>query len=111
MSDKRNAPVEMAVPNKGVMDGAVSSDYDSIVSDLFGQACMKILKLNEKKGADGYGCYDLTITDACMSVLYFSIGECHRDVFRIYRSEIERIGLDTALRSLIEVLDGEGDAE
>ena len=112
MSEKRNAPVDTGISNKGRMDGAANaSAYESIIADLFGQVCTRILKLNERKGADGYGCYDLTVTDSCISVLYFSIGECHRDVFRIYRSEIESIGLDTALRSLLEVLDGEGDAE
>ena len=110
MSKKRNAPVEMAVPNKGVMDGAVSSGYDSIVSDLFGQACLRIMKLNEKKGADGYGCYSLSYSDAALSVSYADADE-HYAVFHLFRSEINKIGMATALRSLIEILDGEGDAE
>ena len=112
MSEKRNAPVDAGTSNKGLMDGAANaSAYESIIAELFGQVCTRILKLNERKGADGYGCYDLTITDSCISAFYSNIGESHRDVFRIYRSEIERIGLDTALRSLLEVLNGEGDAE
>ena len=111
MSEKRNAPVDTGISNKGADANDATSAYEHIIAELFGQVCTRILKLNEKKGADGYGCYDLSITDSCISVFYSSIGECHRDVFRVYRSEIERVGLDTALRSLIEVLDGEGDAE
>ena len=112
MSEKRNAPVDTGISNKGRMDGAANaSAYESIIADLFGQVCTRILRLNEKKGADGYGCYDFSITDACITVMCFNIGISHRDVFRVYRSEIEDIGLDTALRSLLEVLDGEGDAE
>ena len=111
MSEKRNAPVDAGTSNKGADANEATSAYESIIAELFGQVCTRILRLNERKGADGYGCYDLSITDACLSVYYSSFGECHRTVYCVYRSEVESIGLDTALRSLIELLDGEGDAE
>lgn len=110
MSKKRNAPVGTAISNKGVLDGAVSSEYDSILSGLFGQACLRIMKLNEEKDSDGFGRYSFSYSDASLSVDYVGAGD-HHAVFQLYRTEINDIGMITALRSLIEILDGEGDAE
>lgn len=111
MSEKRNAPVETAISNKGnKMDGAESSGYDSILTELFGQVCVRLVHLNEKHCDDGYGCYQFSYSDAAMSVLYSDTTEYH-SIFHMYRSEIERVGMHTALRSLIEILNGEGDAE
>lgn len=114
MSEKRNAPVDTGISNKGEVDEVTApSVYESTLADLFGQACLRILKLNERKGSDGYGCYSFDISDASIAVYYWDRNdEHHMDcVFNLYRSEIKKIGMATALRSLIEILDGEGDAE
>lgn len=109
MSKKRNAPGEAATPFKGKKkDDLMTSRYESIITKLFGQACVLILALNEKhKDEDGYGVYSLSLLDACISVYkYTGTGEA-ATVFNAYKSEVEDIGLVTALRSLIEALDGE----
>ena len=105
MSEKEKAPVEMALSNKGQLDGELTR-YDSILSELFGQVCLTILHLNERKGEDGYGCYCLSFSDACLSA-YYSDMEDHRSIFHMYRMEIESVGMLTALRSLLEQLEGE----
>ena len=113
MSKKRNAHVVTGITNKGKTDGvAKSSTYEHIIADLFGQACLKLLKLNEKHhDDDGYGIYSLSVSDACISVYKYRMGdEGATYLFSVYASEIESIGLDTALCSLNEVLDGEAGA-
>lgn len=109
MAKKGNAPVEAATSGKGA--GAMEmSRFDSTLAELFGQACVMVLHLNEKKDADGYGLYSLSFTDACLSVYKCRAGdEAASYIFSIYACEINDIGLDTALRSLIEVLGGEAE--
>ena len=106
MIENKKGTGEAATSEPRAIDGELTQ-YDSILSELFGQVCVLVCKLNERKGADGYGCFDLTVTDSCISVFYSNIGESHKSVFCIYRTEIELIGLDTALRNLIEILKGE----
>ena len=108
MSKKRNAPVDAGTSSKGKMGNGAFTQYESIIAGLFGQACVRVLKLNEKhKDEEGYGVYSLSLLDACISVYkYTGTGEAAY-VFNAYRSEVEDIGLDTVLRSLIEALDGE----
>ena len=105
MSEIRKDPVETAIPNKVKVNGELTR-YDSTLADLFGQVCVKIYHLNEKKGEDGYGCYCLSYTDACLSA-YYSDMEDHRSIFHMYRMELEEVGMITALRSLLEQLEGE----
>lgn len=105
MIEYKEAPAETAISNKGQGNGELTQ-YDSIVSELFGQVCLKIYHLNEKKGDDGYGCYCLSFTDACLSA-YYSDMENHRSIFHMYRMELESVGMLTALRSLLEILEGE----
>ena len=112
MSKKRNAPVNAGTLNKGADANDATSAYEHIIADLFGQACIKLLKLNEKHhDDDGYGIYSLSVSDACISVYKYRMGdEGATYLFSVYASEIESIGLDTALCSLNEVLDGEAGA-
>lgn len=108
MSKKRKAPVDAGTSNKGRMGNGAFTQYESIIAYLFGQACVRVLKLNEKhQDEEGYGVYSLSLLDACISVYkYTGTGEA-ATVFNAYRSEVADIGLDTVLRNLIEVLDGE----
>ena len=110
MIENKKGTGEAATSEPRAIDGELTQ-YDSILSELFGQVCTRVLKLNERKDADGFGCYYLSISDACISCYSYKGGESISYQFCLYRPEIERVGLDTALRSLIEVLDGEGDAE
>ena len=109
MSKKRKAPVDAGTSNKGRMGNGEFTQYESIIADLFGQACMKLMKLNERhQDEDGYGIYSLSISDACISAYKYRMGdEAAAYLFSVYASEVESIGLDTVLRNLIEVLDGE----
>lgn len=107
MIEKRKDPVEAATSGK-VRSGELAR-YDSILSDLFGQVCVLICKLNERhRDEDGYGIYSLSISDACISAYKHKMGdELATYLFSVYASEVESIGLDTALRNLIEILKGE----